>query len=149
MANDAELDRALEAAHLPALVAAMVHLTGDASWLKAEWMPVYTPLSRGDTGLPDEVQADIRSRAKVAIEALLAGAPLKAPTPDTPTLRKMMDFVAGAPIPETYADFLIDELAISGKSSKDPQFGLDRHGTSPAEEAEKVALEKTKAASRE
>ncbi len=34
----------------------------------------------------------------------------------------MMDFVGGGPIPETYADFLIDELAISGKSSKDPQF---------------------------
>jgi hypothetical protein len=34
-------------------------------------------------------------------------------------------------------------------SSKDPQFGLDPHGTSPAEEAEKVAAEKTKAASRQ
>jgi 4-hydroxyacetophenone monooxygenase len=122
MADDAELDRALEAAHLPALVAAMVHLTGDAGWLKPEWTPVYTPLSRGETGLPEEVQAEIRAKAKVAIEAYLAGAPLKAPTPDTPTLRRVMDFVAGAPIPETYADFLIDELAISGKSSKDPQF---------------------------
>jgi len=122
MADDAELDRALEAAHLPALVAAMVHLTGDAAWLRPEWTPVYTPLSRGDTGLPEDVQAEIRALAKTAIAAHLAGAPLKAPTPDTPTLRKMMDFVAGAPIPETYADFLIDELAIGGKSSKDPQF---------------------------
>ena len=34
-------------------------------------------------------------------------------------------------------------------SSKDPQFGLDPHGTSPAEEAEKVRAEKTKAASRQ
>lgn len=122
MADDAELDRALEAAHLPALVAAMVHLTGDPSWLQPEWTPVYTPLSRGETGLSEAVQADIRAKAKVAIAAHLHGAPLKAPTPDVPTLRKMMDFVAGAPIPETYADFLIDELAISGKSSKDPQF---------------------------
>jgi hypothetical protein len=32
-------------------------------------------------------------------------------------------------------------------TSKDPQFGLDPHGTSPAEEAEKVAAEKTKGAS--
>ena len=122
MADDAELDRALEAAHLPALVAAMVHLTGDAGWLKPEWTPVYTPLSRGETGLSEEIQSDIRAKAKVAITAHLRGAPPAAPTPDTPTLRKMMDFVAGAPIPETYADFLIDELAISGKSSKDPQF---------------------------
>jgi hypothetical protein len=34
-------------------------------------------------------------------------------------------------------------------TSKDPQFGVDPHGTSPAEEAEKVAAEKTKAASRQ
>jgi 4-hydroxyacetophenone monooxygenase len=117
-----DLDDALEAAHLPALIAAMVHMTGDAGWLRPEWTPVYTPLSRGDTGLPEGVQADIRRRAKTAIEAYLAGGSLKTPSPDTPTLRRMMDFVAGEPIPETYADFLIDELAISGKSSKDPQF---------------------------
>ena len=33
-------------------------------------------------------------------------------------------------------------------SSKDPQFGLDPHGTSPAEEAEKVEAEKIKVSSR-
>ncbi len=31
---DLDLDQALEAAHLPALLAAMVHMTGDAGWLK-------------------------------------------------------------------------------------------------------------------
>jgi 4-hydroxyacetophenone monooxygenase len=119
---DSELDRALEAAHLPALLAALVHMTGDAGWIRPEWTPVYTPLSRGETGLSPEVQAEIRALAKAAIEPYLAGGSPKMPSPDTPTLRRMMDFVGGAPIPETYADFLIDELAISGVSSKDPQF---------------------------
>ncbi|MDB5436829.1 MAG: 4-hydroxyacetophenone monooxygenase, partial [Phenylobacterium sp.] len=120
--SDAELNPALEAAHLPALLAAMVHMTGDPGWLKPEWTPVYTPLSRGDPGLSDDVQADIRAKAKVVIEAFLAGGPVNAASPDRPTLRRMMDFVGGGPIPDVYADFLIDELAISGKSSKDPQF---------------------------
>jgi 4-hydroxyacetophenone monooxygenase len=121
--TDLELDEALEAAHLPALIMAMVHMTGDASWLRPEWTPVYTPLSPpGDTGLAEDAKTEIRARAKAAIKAYMAAGSLKMPSPDTPTLRKMMDFVAGAPIPETYADFLIDELAISGKSSKDPQF---------------------------
>src|SRR4051794_21662058 len=119
---DAQLDSALETAHLPALLAALVHMTGDPGWIRPEWTPVYTPLSRGETGLAPEVQAEIRALAKAAIEPYLAGGSPKMPSPDTPTLRRMMDFVAGAPIPETYADFLIDELAISGKSSKDPQF---------------------------
>lgn len=121
--TDLELDEALEAAHLPALVLAMVHMTGDAGWLRPEWTPVYNPLSPpGDTGLTEDAKTEIRARAKAAIKAYIAAGSLKMPSPDTPTLRRMMDFVAGAPIPETYADFLIDELAISGKSSKDPQF---------------------------
>jgi len=66
-----DLDTALEAAHLPALVAAMVHMTGDPGWLKPEWTPVYTPLSRGETGLSEAAQAEIRTRAKAAIEAFL------------------------------------------------------------------------------
>jgi 4-hydroxyacetophenone monooxygenase len=120
--DDVDLDSALEAAHLPALLAALVHMTGDAEWLRPEWTPVYTPLSRGDPGLPQAVQAEIRQKAKAAIEAYLAGGSVKRPSPDRPILRRMMDFVGGGPIPETYADFLIDELAISGSSSKDPQF---------------------------
>ncbi len=120
---NSELDRALEAAHLPALLMALVHMTGDAGWLRPEWTPVYQPLSPpGDTGLSEEAKADIRTEAKAAIESYVAAGSLKMPSPDTPTLRRMMDFIAGAPIPEMYADFLVDELAISGKSSKDPQF---------------------------
>ena len=119
---DAELDSALESAHLPALLAALVHMTGDPGWIRPEWTPTYVPLSRGETGLSEEVQAEVRALAKAAIKPYLAGGSPKMPSPDTPTLRRMMDFVGGTPIPETYADFLIDELAISGVSSKDPQF---------------------------
>ena len=120
--TESELDRALETAHLPALLAAMVHITGDASWVKPEWTPAYVPLSRGETGLADDVQAEIRAEAKAVIQAYLANGEVKAPAPDHKTLRRMMDFVGGVPVPEEYADFLTDELAISGKSSKDPQF---------------------------
>jgi len=122
MRDEAELDAALEVAHLPALVAAMVHMSGDVDWLRSDWKPVYTPLSRGETGLPEEAQAEIRAKAKATIAAYFSDGQLRAAKPDNATLRRMMDFVAGEPIPETYADFLIDELAIAGKSSKDPQF---------------------------
>ena len=119
---DRQLDEALESAHLPALLASLTHITGDASWLRPEWTPVYVPLSRGDPGLPAEVQDDIRTQAKAALKAYLADPKVALSTPDTPTLRRMMDFVAGAPIPAEYTDFLLDELAIDGHSSKDPKF---------------------------
>jgi 4-hydroxyacetophenone monooxygenase len=118
--DDRDLDEAMAEAHLPALLAAMVQLTGDPGWLKPEWAPGYTPPTRNDTRIPQAEQARIRAAAKAAIKAH-QGAPAKLPTPDGPLVRRMMDFVAGCPIPEGYADFVLDELALKG-STKDPDF---------------------------
>ncbi|MCR5875609.1 NAD(P)/FAD-dependent oxidoreductase [Phenylobacterium sp. J426] len=122
MAAGPDLDTILKDAHLPALMAALVHVTGDKAWLKSEWTPTYNPLARDDIGIPEAEQAKVREAAKAAILAHLEGKPIQLRDPDPATLRRMIDFVAGAPIPESYADFLTDELALAGKSSKDPQF---------------------------
>ncbi|MFN3584668.1 NAD(P)-binding domain-containing protein [Phenylobacterium sp.] len=122
----ADLDEILKDAHLPALMAALVHMTGDTGWIRAEWAPTYNPFERTDIGLSEEVQARIKQEAKAAIQAHLDGRPVQLREPDAGTLRRMIDFVAGAPIPEGYADFLTDELALAGKSSKDPQFDQPR-----------------------
>lgn len=116
------LDQALEAAHQPALSAALVQMTGDLHWLRPEWTPTYTPLSRGETGVPEAEQAKFRAEAKAAILDWVAKGSPPPVTPDPTALRQMMSFVAGADIPEDYADFLNDELAIGGQSSKDPQW---------------------------
>lgn len=126
MAEAALLDQALQEAHLPALIAALAQVTGDADWLRPEWTPTYVPLSRDDIGVSEVEKARIREKARAAISALLAGGEVKRAPPEPAVLRRLMDFVAGAPIPEGYADFLADELAISGKSSKDPQFEQPR-----------------------
>ena len=116
------LDQALAAAHQPALSAALVQMTGDLNWLRKEWTPTYTPLSRGETGVPEAEQAKFRAEAKAAILDWVAKGSPPTITPDPAALRRMMSFVAGAAIPENYADFLNDELAIGGQSSKDPQW---------------------------
>jgi 4-hydroxyacetophenone monooxygenase len=118
----AAIEEKLKDAHLPALLAALVHLTGETDWLQDAWKPTYNPLSRGDTGIPEAEQAKIRARAALVIAAHLAGKAPAAVQPDVTTLRRQMDFVAGAAIPEGYVDFLMDELALAGTSSKDPQF---------------------------
>jgi 4-hydroxyacetophenone monooxygenase len=117
------LDVALETAHLPALAAAMVHLTGDPNWLRPEWRPTYTPLAREDESVSPEERGKMRAAAKQAITAYLTGeAPMSAP-PSPDMVRKMMAFVAGVEtIPEAYADFLNDELAITGDNTKAPHW---------------------------
>src|SRR4051812_964617 len=112
-----ELDKALADAHLPALIASMVHITGDASWLKPEWRPTYTPMSRNDIGLSESVQAEIRAAAGQVLADYLEGGKKLPPPPPVAVIREMMDFVGGTPIPETYVDFLLDELALTGRSS--------------------------------
>lgn len=121
-----DLENVLKDAHLPALLTALVHMTGDTGWLRPEWTPVYNPVVRTDIGIPPERQDEARKAAADAIRAYLGGKPLKMPDPDTATLRRQMDFVAGAPIPEQYVDFLVDELTLAGRSTKDPQFDQPR-----------------------
>ena len=117
----ADLETVLKDAHLPALMTALVHMTGDTGWLRPEWTPTYNPADRNDPGIPPAEQVKIRAAAAEAIRAYLAGKPLQMANPDVATLRRQMDFVAGAPIPEQYVDFLVDELALKGESTKDPK----------------------------
>jgi 4-hydroxyacetophenone monooxygenase len=123
------LDDALAVAHLPALLMALIHLTGDEGLLTAERRPVYVLLADGrDGGYPPEVQADIRDRARAAITAYLEGATLP-PQPSPAAIRKMMDWVAGVDIPSHYAPFLMDELGLGAIDTKTPDW------TSPKLEA--------------
>jgi 4-hydroxyacetophenone monooxygenase len=116
------LEGALADAHLPALLMALVHLTGDAGLLTPERRAVYDPAAEPNLGgYPERVQAEIRALAKAAIEAYRAGTPI-APEPSRETIRKMMDFVAGADIPEHYAPFLMDELGMGGPDTKTPRW---------------------------
>ena len=120
--DEAALDAALAEAHLPALLASLVHLTGDASLLTPERRPTYVFMGDNKTGAySPEVQADLHARAKAAIQAHLAGAPLQ-PALGPELVRKIMDWVAGADIPDDYAPFLFDELNLDGRTTKTPDW---------------------------
>jgi len=115
-----QLDRALAAAHQPALQAALVHLTGEDHWLRPEWAPAYVPLSRGDTGVPEAEQKKFLAEAKAALVEWFGRGDGRTHQPSLATLRRMMSFVAGAEIPEGYADFLGDELSLAETNTKTP-----------------------------
>jgi len=112
------LDEAIEAAHLPALMTALVHLTGNTHHLKPEWRPAYQPMDRNNIGVPDEEQAIMRAFAKGVITDYLEGR--RQPVGDlaSEAIRPMMDYVTGVDIPSSYLAFLEDELDLVGESSK-------------------------------
>ncbi len=122
MSATPDLDRILQDAHLPALVLSLVHMTGDASLLKAEWQPTYNAFPRGEPIFPPGAEDAIRAKAKEVLSAKLAGTLPLAPPLSPEATRKMINFIAGAEVPAEYLPFLQDELAIDGESSKNPKW---------------------------
>jgi 4-hydroxyacetophenone monooxygenase len=115
------LDEALKDAHIPSLMMALVHLTGDASHLTPEMKPVYDFFGDGQGGFSPEKRQWVRDAVKAAMIAHRDGKPLP-PPPDQATMRKMMDFIAGADIPERYVPFLKEELGIAVEDSREPKW---------------------------
>ncbi|HEX3809790.1 MAG TPA: NAD(P)/FAD-dependent oxidoreductase [Rhizomicrobium sp.] len=111
---------ALKDAHIPSLIMALVHLTGDASHLDGA-RPVYDFFGDGQGGFPPEKQQQVRDAAKTALLDYLNGEPLP-PPPDRATIRKMMDFIAGTEIPERYVPFLMEELGIAVEDTRVPHW---------------------------
>src|SRR5258706_13716184 len=54
------IDQAIADCHLPALMCALVHLTGSADHLKPQWRPTYPPLQRDEIGVAEEGRANMR-----------------------------------------------------------------------------------------
>jgi 4-hydroxyacetophenone monooxygenase len=121
-ALDQAIDDALASAHLPALAAALAHLTGDETWLRPEWRPHYVPMDRTNIGVSVEEQARLKAAARQTIKAFLGGSLKPAGTPPPALIQRMMSFVAGVDIGEHYIPYLTDELAVEGVSSKDPDW---------------------------
>ncbi|MEI9888776.1 MAG: NAD(P)/FAD-dependent oxidoreductase [Rhizomicrobium sp.] len=121
--GDDVIKNALEQAHLPSLIAALVHITGDTGLVSGAIKPLYDFFGDGQGGLTPEQRADTKALAFAALKKLRDGTAMIAPLPSD-TVHTMMSFVAGAEIPERYIAFLEEELALDDKDHK-AVHGLD------------------------
>jgi 4-hydroxyacetophenone monooxygenase len=112
--DDTAIAQALESAHLPSLIAALVHVTGDAGPVTGAFRPIYDFFGDGQGGLTEEQRVKVKADALAALKAYRdRGCTLPA-QPSRDVARAMMNFVAGADIPENYTPFLFEELALEG-----------------------------------
>ncbi|MES2536277.1 MAG: NAD(P)/FAD-dependent oxidoreductase [Pseudomonadota bacterium] len=118
--NGKAIDDAIAEAHLPTLVMSIVHLTGDTSILQAE-RPVYGLFDERQRTYSDAAKTLIRQRARAAIIDYANGRPLP-PPPDSTVVQQMMNYIAGADIPERYIPFLMEELMLDGVDPNTPQW---------------------------
>ncbi|HWA30282.1 MAG TPA: NAD(P)/FAD-dependent oxidoreductase, partial [Rhizomicrobium sp.] len=127
MSREEMLELGLKQAHLPALLMALVHVTGDASILDEFPRPLYDFFAEGRLGgYNEEMQAKVRARAKEAIEAYLVNGQKLPSAPSNDTLHRMMNFIAGVDIPPHYIPFMEEELGVTGEDTKHPHWESEK-----------------------
>ncbi len=112
-ADDATLERYLEHANLPALLPAIVQLTGDASLLSRFPAPSSPMMGAVDGDHSEADQAAIRRVAFEALRAYRDGDGAVAPMPSDELLAEMMSWCAGEPLPPEYVPLAIEEAALA------------------------------------
>ena len=98
-----------------ALVASVVHLTGDPSILRGPIRPRQIVFNEFDGGLTEAEQASLRSAALTAVLAYRDGGsvPPSAP-PDDAVVRELMEWLAAEPVHDDYAALFLEELDLAG-----------------------------------
>lgn len=117
--TDAFLEDALSHADGPALLMTLIHLTGDLSLLDGPIRPQpVVPGGHLTTRLSPEETNEIRRRVIAALkESPSRTAPALA-VPDATTIKRMMDFFVGAPVPEDYVPLIMEELNLDGGDAR-------------------------------
>lgn len=119
------LPAAVKLANIPTLACALVHLTGDAKWIRP---PFRYGRVRGmddnETGdLPAEQQEEVRSAAIEAVAGFLDGAPMKLADPGDDLLLEMMSAMLGESIPPAYVPMIRHELNLPPDPGSQDQEG--------------------------
>lgn len=111
----ATIEAALAEANIPALMCALVHLTGDAAIVKGDIRPDNSFMSDAQGGIPEARQAEIRAQALKILTAWRDGDGKLPPVPNEDTIHTMMDFIVGQDLPVEYVEFLKSELSLNGE----------------------------------
>ena len=109
--DDETIRQAVRDAHLPTLMASLIHLTGSTDHLKGV-TPVYEFFGDGQGDLTPQQREAAQKHAVEALKAYRDRGCTLAPSPDAATVRKVMNFLAGAEVPERYVPFLMEEMAL-------------------------------------
>ena len=114
--DDQTIRTALEDAHIPSLMAALVHLTGEMDVLRGDIKIETNFFGDPQGGVTEEQQAHVRALALDALKRIRDGAELP-PPPARETIREMLDFVIGQELSDNYVEFLMEELALQGEDA--------------------------------
>jgi len=124
---DDAVESALRTANVLALVASVVHITGDPAVLRGPIRPRRLAFNEFDGGLAEEDQTELRRFAFGAVKAFRdRGSETPSPL-EGPVVRELMDWLAAAHVDDDYAELFLEEMDLGGN---DPR-RIDVHSTTP------------------
>ena len=123
--DDEPIRKALEDAHLPALLPALAQITGDRSLLREDLFPDTVTLAAEQGGLSPEAQAAARELALETLAAWRDAGSVVAPPPSLAQVRGMMDFLIGDHVSDEYLPLLLEELAFADTDPRAPEWRKD------------------------
>ncbi len=130
--DDETIAQALKDAHLPSLLPALAHITGDMSLLREEFRPSTAMEDRQTGGLTEEQQETVRNIALDVLRRYRDEGCKTAPPPSVDDVRQMMNFLTGGAITDDYLPLLLEELAYPREDARAPQWRKDElDGSTP------------------
>ena len=114
--DDAAIAAALEDVSVPALLCSLVHMTGDPSWIRGELRPQVATLNDFQSGMSDELRAEVR-RLAVPVIAEYRDAGCVPFVPPPALAHEMMSFLACAPVDEAVVPMFLEDLHLDGADS--------------------------------
>ncbi|HEY4332942.1 MAG TPA: NAD(P)/FAD-dependent oxidoreductase [Ilumatobacteraceae bacterium] len=114
--DDSAIAAALEDVSIPALLCSLVHMTGDASWVRGELRPQGAMINEHQGYMSAEARAEVRRRAVPAIAAYRDSGCVPF-IPDAALAHEMMSFLAAAPVDDGVVEMFLDDLHLDGADS--------------------------------
>jgi len=114
--SDAAIAAALEDVSVPALLCSLVHMTGDASWIRGDIRPRHAISLDIQSGISAAERAEVRRRALPAVAAYRDGGCV--PVELTPELHlEMMAFLGCRRVEGRLAGLFLEDLQLGGGDS--------------------------------
>lgn len=116
--DDATIRSMLEDVSIPTLVLSMVHMTGDASWIRGDIRPLGLFLNEIQGYLPEEQKAEIRARAFEAICNYRNNGFALPPPPDEELIKEMMAWLVCEEVPSEYVPMMLEDMELDGTDQR-------------------------------
>ena len=121
--DDASIAAALEDISIPALLCALVHLTGDPSWIRGEIRPRVAVPTDFQSGIDAESCAEIRRRALPAIAAFRDNGCALPPPPSSALVVEMMSFLGCERVRDEFVPMFLDDLHLDRADTGEIRWG--------------------------